>query len=440
MRFRHVISAVAAAGMCAAAATAQAAAGSPTSIPGVEWDELTKAVRAIASAGSVEQASAAYAKGCAINRQSIRLQDAYMRRMLKFGRPDLAVQPARELLKLQPDNAVAWGVIAYEQCIKAQYLAAVPNALRAAELDPQNSSICHNAAQLVAWCEGAKIALNATLASRLKKFKDASWAGKTFTDAYNKAKQSYARIAAQQAEKKKQADAVMAEAKKIQAKAKQVKQTLASAKRSYDSDRRRLRDVQRSIDRADDQVRRSTNYTSRRSAERRRDSLFRQMRDIKRSISRRLADGAKIKKQLDDLEKQWKGRQARAARLMREAAAVAKNMPADYTWLPPAVDGVVTPDVKQVAAKVKRTGKPAPKSYLAPTTPKDTAAPPKTAPLAHRLAEAEAADKLSMAKILVTSSNEQARRRGGQILREIISRYPQTKAAAEAKRMLAEQK
>jgi hypothetical protein len=423
---------IAVAAWCAVCGWARAGDG----LPGVEWDELTKAVRAIQRAGSTDEATAAYTKGCTVNRLDPRLQDAYMCRMLKFGRPDVAYHPAQELTKLDAKNGVAWGVIGYTQARRKQYLVAFVNCMKAADLARDNPSICHNAAQLLAWYGGAQRApVRADTAELAKKFKSSSYSGQVFAEAYKKARASYAKLDQEKDVKKKEATAVEQEAKKLDAQVKKLKDDLRSRGKTYDSERRRLRQAEQSLSHAEDQIHRSRDYRSRQSAERRRDQLIRQIRDTRRSLSRHYSEGKKIRSQLDDLEKKQRSKRSQANRMLREADAVAEGMPSAFTWQPPAVDGVVTPDATVAKATPNSTGKTTPKtSYLAPSKPTKPPAP--TVSLPQKLAEAEAGDKLSLAKICMDSTNAQMRAKAKQLLQDILANYSSTKAAGEAAELI----
>ena len=98
-----------------------------------------------------------------------------------------------------------------------------------------------------------------------------------------------------------------------------------------------------------------------------------------------------------------------------------------------------TPDAKVAAAKAAAakttstgTGKTAPKpSYLAPGQTKPIPAP--KASSADRIAEAEAADKLGLAKIYASSPAMAPAAK--KLIAEILAKYPNTAAAKEAREL-----
>lgn len=422
--------AAAAAVLIAGPAVGLAQAAAPP--PGIEWDALTKAIHKIQKARSHDEAAAAYASGCSINRQSVELQTAYMRRQLQLGRPDTAWHAAKVLLQLRPRTGLAQGVVAYMFAKRDNYAAAFPPGVQAAELEKENPSICQNAAQLLAWHEGAKRKAPLTdLTLTLKKLKSSSTSGKLFADAYRKARRDYAKLDDEKKQKKAKADEAEEEAKKIKEEGQKLARDLDGRKRRYDSEARRIRSRQRELERVEHEVARSGDYNQRRSLERRRDSTRRNLRRAQDSLSKTRSEARKIKKQLDALEERYKSKLAAANRLRREANAAMEGVPVSFKWQPPAVDGVVTPDALVAKAKPKprTSAKDRPvKTYLAPTKAKTTPAV-KTVGLASRLAEAEAADKLGLAKIYVNGKMNTAAKK---LLDEILGSYPNTAAAKEA--------
>jgi len=435
MRRTHLLSALflPPALLCAVAA-AQTTAG----LPGVEWDELTKAIREIESAAKVDDTMAAYARGCTQNRQNVKLQRAYLLRMLKFGRPDVAYYPAKELTTLDPRDGVAWGVLAYRSAIGNQYIAALPNALKAVTFEPDNESICQNAAQLLVWYEGGQRSpVSSEVKGLITKVKGGS-DSKRFSADYRKAKAEFSKLGDEQAKKKKEADAADNEAQQSERKYEQFRDKLRTQGKTYDAEQRKLERLRDDLRRADDQVNSSRDYRQRQSAERRRDTVARSIRDSQDTLRKYLRDGKKTRDEMEKAEKEFKGKKEHVARLLREAGAVGEGMPSSFTWQPPAVDGVITPDATLTSPKGTPRGRNAaqPKdSYLAPDRPKATPDAPQPS-LNEMVAEAEAADKLGLAKICTDSKDDAMKAKAKELLREVITKYPTTKAAAEAKTLL----
>ncbi len=404
-------------------------------IPAVEWDKLTQAVKTIETAKTFDTAAAAYAKGCAVNRRSSKLQLAYLKKMLQLGRLDVAQNAAKELLELDPKCGLACGTVAYTHAKKTHYLPALTPAVKAAEIERDNKSIISNAAQLIAWYEAAKRGnINAETQRTIKALPSSS---KAFAAAYKRAKESVKKLADIKATKDKEAQQALAEAEKVESEAKGLSDKLKSAGRTYDQQATQLSNARRDLSRAQYDANRNTDYQSRQSAQRRIDSIYRRIRSIQQTMRQQEDAGLKIKKELNKVRKDAQSKRYQASKISREAKAVAEGMPASFGWLPPAVDGVITPDA--TIAKPKAGGTktlPPGSSYLVPgKVDKPTA--PKVASLQERLAAAEAADKLQMAKLCMTSKDKAMKAKSRELLKEIVTKYATTPSATEAKELLA---
>jgi len=404
-------------------------------IPAVEWDALTQAVKAIEAAGTFDTATAAYAKGCTINRRSSKLQLAYLKKMLQLGRPDVAKKAATELLEIDPKCGLALGTIAYMHARKTHYLPALTPAVKAAEIERDNKSIIANAAQLVAWYEAAKRGtVDADTRRTIKALPSSS---KQFAADYKRAKEGIKKLGDIKAKKDKEAQQALAEAEKVESEAKSLSDKLKSAGKTYDQQVKQLNDAKRDLSRAQYDINRSTSYQSRQSAQRRIDGIIRRIRDIQRTMQKQEDAGRKLKNELEKVRKNARSKRYEAGKLTREAKAVAEGMPTNFGWLPPAVDGVVTPDatIAKPNTGVTKTPKPG-SSYLVPTKePKPKV--PKQASLQQRLETAEAADKLQMAKLCITSKEKAMKAKGRELLKEILTKYSSTPSATEAKELLA---
>ena len=436
MRVFAVIAAasvLAAVGLCADAPVPK--------IAGVEWDGLTKAIRAIEKAKTPEEAARAFDLGCTVNRRSKRLQTAYMKKSLQLGRPDVAYYSAKEILEQDRNDGLASGVMAYMYALRKQFVPAFPHAMRAVVAERENPSIAQNAAQLLAWHEATKRpAPIGELAVLVKKMQTRATAGKVFPGHYKKAREGYATLADEKKLLEDKAKVIDAEAKKLEDEIKKLAADLKRRGESYKQDARRADQARREIQRIDYDSRRSTRYDSRRNDESRRRSALRKLRDAERSMAKKYAEAKPIKKKKDELDKKLQGSKLRAGRLRRQAKSVGVDeVPASFVWRPPAVDGVVSPDAKVAAAQAAAakttstgTGKTAPKpSYLAPGQTKPIPAP--KASSADRIAEAEAADKLGLAKIYATSPAMAPAAK--KLIAEILAKYPNTAAAKEAREL-----
>jgi hypothetical protein len=420
-------------------AMAQPAVGG---LAGLEVDELTKCVSAIESATLPDTAANAYAKGCTINRRSSKLQLAYLRKMLQLGRPDIAQFAAGELSVIDPKSGLAWGTLAYMQTKKAQYLAALTPAVKAAEFEPKNMPICQNAAQLVAWYEAGK--RGSVDAEIVRTMKDLPSASKEFAAAYKRAKEAFKKLADVKADKDKQANEADAEAKKAEGEYKKFSDQLKSAGRTYDQTVRQLQDAQQELDRTNTNINTNINnphrggYNPQQNNQQQRDNIQRRINDIQGNLRRQEDEGRKIRSEVEKAKREALSKRDNAAKLTREAKRLAEGMPDNFGWLPPAVDGVVTPDatVAKPASNSRKPAEPA-SSYLVPDQPATKPAGARQAPLEQRLAEAQAAEKLDMAKLCMASDDAAMKARARELLEEIVTKFASTPSAAEAKQLLA---
>jgi hypothetical protein len=424
-------------------ATAQTPAGG---LAGLEVDELTKCVQSIESATTPDAAATAYAKGCTLNRRSSKLQLAYLRKMLQLGRPDIAQFPAGELSAIDPKSGLAWGTLAYMEAKKNHYLAALTPAVKAAEFEPKNEPICVNAAQLVAWFEtGKRGSVDAEIARDMKDLPSAS---KEFAAAYKRAKEGFKKLADVKADKDKQASLAEAVAKMAEAEYKKFSDQLTSAGKTYNQELQRLRDAQQELDRLNYSRNNTNNPHGGRSypgqdnnQQQQRDNIQRRINDINKNLRQQEAEGKKIRNEMEKAKKEALSKRSQATKLTLEAKKVADGMPDNFGWRPPAVDGVATPDamvVKPASTGGKAAG-PA-SSYLVPDQPAAQPGAGQQATIEQRLAEAQAADKLQMAKLCMASDDDAMKARARELLEEILAKFAATPSAAEAKELLAKLK
>lgn len=158
MRFVLIVTCVAVGVLPPAALLAgdPADGSTPAPVKGAKEDPAAELARQMATLREAEEPGdvvAAYARACSLAPQNPSVRDAYMRRMLKFGRPDVAVLPARLLVKLQPDNHLAWATVGYVHGTKKEYTEAFEATARAYEGLPDNESVLRNLGQLVAWAD-----------------------------------------------------------------------------------------------------------------------------------------------------------------------------------------------------------------------------------------------------------------------------------------------
>jgi len=109
------------------------------------------ALQAIQQAPDPSAAVAAYADGAALDRNDPKLDEAYVTRMVDLGLPELAYHQAQSLTTLEPNNGVAWGVVAYVDARRGQMPEAVDAINRAGQLAPNQEFVLRTAGEILAW-------------------------------------------------------------------------------------------------------------------------------------------------------------------------------------------------------------------------------------------------------------------------------------------------
>ena len=399
-------------------------AGSARATPGIQWDKLTQAIKTIETAKEVKQVAAAYAEGCTVNRKSVKLQRAYMRRMLKLGRPDVAYHAAQMLVQIEPRNGLAWGTVGYVQASGGQLAQGLVPCLKGAQLEPGNPSIAQNAAQILAWYEGTAKRPKLADAGKqvLDSVKSASSRGGALAKAYRSAKAVYAKLADERKEAEQHVSEAEAEAKKVEQALEKVATTIRARGKSYESEERGIYSLRRSLARTEYNLSRTGDYHRRQSLERGRERIIRSIRDKQRNCRKLLDEGKKLQKDKHALMSKLRVRRDKVAALRRESDRIAAGVPRAFRWQPPAVDGVVTPPRKATASA-------SPKSSSAGKNGGKSGSTPSGKALSTRVAEAEAADKLGLAKLYLESKlNDSAKK----LLQQILTKYANTAAAKEA--------
>ena len=109
------------------------------------------AIQAIQQAADPSAAVAAYASGYAVDRNNPKLHEAYVSRMVDLGLPELAYHQAQTLTTLNPNNGLAWGVVAYVDARRLDMTAAISSINLAGPLAPDNKFVVHTAGEILAW-------------------------------------------------------------------------------------------------------------------------------------------------------------------------------------------------------------------------------------------------------------------------------------------------
>ncbi len=115
--------------------------------------ELARLATAIDAAETSAEMDELFSQASRIDRDDPGVNQAYLRRALRFGHVQKAVYAARRLLKFSDREGVAFAVLAYYEADQGYLPKAFPEAVRAAEQLPLDPGVMHNAGALVAWFE-----------------------------------------------------------------------------------------------------------------------------------------------------------------------------------------------------------------------------------------------------------------------------------------------
>lgn len=356
-----------------------------------------------------------------------------MRKMLKLGLPKLAQYPARALVRLQPDNGKAWGVLGYMHGREDRHAEAIEATVRAAEHAGDDPSVRHNLGQLVALYDLAPVPPRLPNAVKRKLARLRGRLGEK--PEYAKAYQSVEAIYERHAERQEQ-----------------LREELAGAERSYLLTQQDLLALDQQLREINAEIAEREARIDRLDADLHHAGVFPILPrgvytggGVRVYTGVRLHDGvlidtgtvyapgltrrrirARIREQealIDQLEDEADGIRERARpllstlrekrrrlrRVQEKMQPVGRELTARLSWDPPAVDGVVTDE----AAFVPRGEK--------PDLPRDP--------------ETRAAQQLKLARLYLGSDMPAKAR---QIARRIVRKYPKTGAAKEARNLLEE--
>ena len=151
------------------------------------------AIQAIQQAPDPSAAVAAYGSGLAIAPNDPKLHEAYVARMVDMGLPEMAFHQAETLTTLQPNNGLAWGVVAYVNARRGQMPEAVSAINLAGQFASNNKFVAHTAGEILAWydlkADKTKMPENAKDGvARIRGLLDKQPA---FTEAYDTARKAY---------------------------------------------------------------------------------------------------------------------------------------------------------------------------------------------------------------------------------------------------------
>jgi hypothetical protein len=155
--------------------------------------EEAAAIEAVQQAADPSAAVAAYANGVALNRNNVKLNEAYVRRMVDLGLPELAYHQAQTLTTLQPKAGLAWGVVAYVDARRGQMAEAISAIGLAGQFAPDDKFVAHTAGELCAWYDvkADKTQLPNSVKDGMNKVRAIVGKEAAFVEAYNTATKAY---------------------------------------------------------------------------------------------------------------------------------------------------------------------------------------------------------------------------------------------------------
>lgn len=395
-------------GMLAGQLPAQVATTAPGSAPAPA--EMGEFVSGIQAAGDLSAAISLYAKGCSAG-ASRALHETYMRKLLGFGRPDIALYPARALQSANPPSGLALAVLAYNAAKRAELASALADNLKAFELLKDDPSVLANLGQLAMWAQQNPTGrgLTQTIKQSLETNRQDLMSHKEFAAAYEKARAIYQQRDKLLGEFDQKIAAATDEQAAARKAAEEADKKYRDMSAQIDLSEKLLRALGRDLDRLADDITESGMIL--------RDRARAQIRQEQPALD----DLKKKQKQFADDSRPLLDRLRNATAAVdqltaQQNAALAKLQPV-YLWMPPAVDGVVTPEnISGGIASAVATAS-APASPVAPASPD------------------QAQKQVDLAR---TYLDNKMPSQAAQLLRDVIQKYPDTPAAAQAQKLLAD--
>jgi hypothetical protein len=130
-----------------------ASPAAPTTAPDVDVRPilLNAAIHDVENAEDIGATVAAYARGVAIDPDSLLLNKAYVLRMIELEVPDQALDAAQKVLARQPADGLSRGVLAFTQARSGQMVEALTNISLATKQAPDDAFVQDTAGHLLAW-------------------------------------------------------------------------------------------------------------------------------------------------------------------------------------------------------------------------------------------------------------------------------------------------
>ncbi|HSZ58276.1 MAG TPA: hypothetical protein VK797_21605 [Tepidisphaeraceae bacterium] len=198
-------SSILAAGLLAGSPAVVFAADPPPTQPAPESKLVTdiqadakvrEAISSIEKAPDPSSAVEAYAKAAGTN--SVPLKQAYVKRLVTLGVPELAEVQSRDLVQNVPDDGLAWAVVAFMDARRKNMPASLYDIVIAVRRAADDPFVLRTAAQILAYYEvyGDPNKMEAGLRESVAQARIALSAKPAFAQAYREAKRAYMQAAA----------------------------------------------------------------------------------------------------------------------------------------------------------------------------------------------------------------------------------------------------
>jgi hypothetical protein len=112
---------------------------------------LDASLNAVARAPNPPAALKAYHDGLAVAPDSIALRQVFVRRMVAFGLPQMAESQAADVVQCDPQDGLAWGVLAYTCTVRGNTVDALRALVSAVGYAPNDPFVQRTAGQLLGW-------------------------------------------------------------------------------------------------------------------------------------------------------------------------------------------------------------------------------------------------------------------------------------------------
>ncbi|MFW6133127.1 MAG: hypothetical protein ACOC8F_04465 [Planctomycetota bacterium] len=370
------------------------------------FDALLKQVR---DAQAPEAVASAYAEANTLHPRAQVLHTAYLKRMLRFGLVTIAAHPARTLLRIDPDHALAHGTLAYLHGREGRRAEALGDALVAAAKLRRNAGVLSNLGQLVAWYDHAAPTPELAPAARrrLEKLREPLSKQKAYDSAYK-------RVAAAYAQRDEKLAALTERLERAEDAVSELKAPLADLYTRLGGLVDEIEYREEIVDDLEDELRFDFHfdpYTGRFVRHHDHDFLLRQrLYDERRRLARLRREAHDVQARIAGLRTELEQRRDRLDAIRRKRDELDRSPAAAFRWDPPAVGGEITPAVEHPGQVWRPTGS---------TRPRQTRPRPE--------------QRLDIARLYLANDMPDKAR---EVLREVAAQKVSEEAAAEARKLL----